>query len=137
MPGRAHLVMIGHADHAEVIGTIGQIDAPIHLVSTVEDVAALKLAGDTPIAYITQTTLSVDDTRDVIAALGERFSDVVGPEVSDICYATQNRQTAVRELAKRSDLLLVVGGRNSSNSNRLREIGSEKGVPSYLIDDAS
>jgi len=131
------LVMIGHAGHAEVIGTTGQIDAPIHLVSTVEDVAALPLAGDTPIAYITQTTLSVDETRDVIAALGERFSDVLGPDVADICYATQNRQTAVRELAKRSDLLIVVGSRNSSNSNRLREIGSELGVPSYLIDDGA
>jgi 4-hydroxy-3-methylbut-2-enyl diphosphate reductase len=129
------LVMIGHADHAEVVGTTGQIDAPIHLVSTVEDVAALPLASDTPIAYITQTTLSVDDTRDVIAALGERFSDVVGPDVADICYATQNRQTAVRELARRSDLLIVVGSRNSSNSNRLREIGNEMGVPSHLIDD--
>lgn len=129
------LVMIGHADHAEVVGTTGQIDAPIHLVSTVEDVSALELPSDTPIAYITQTTLSVDDTRDVIAALGERFSDVVGPDVADICYATQNRQTAVRELAKRSDLLIVVGSRNSSNSNRLREIGSEMGIPSYLVDD--
>jgi 4-hydroxy-3-methylbut-2-enyl diphosphate reductase len=131
------LVMIGHADHAEVIGTMGQIDAPIHLVSTVEDVAALPLASDTPIAYITQTTLSVDETRDVIGALGERFSDVVGPDVADICYATQNRQTAVRELAQRSDLLIVVGSRNSSNSNRLREIGSELGVPSYLVDDGA
>jgi len=129
------VVLIGHADHAEVIGTTGQIDAPIHLVSTVDDVAALPLESDTPIAYITQTTLSVDETRDVIAALGERFSDVVGPDVADICYATQNRQTAVRELAKLSDLLIVVGSRNSSNSNRLREIGSEMGVPSYLVDD--
>jgi 4-hydroxy-3-methylbut-2-en-1-yl diphosphate reductase len=129
------VVLIGHADHAEVIGTTGQIDAPIHLVSTVDDVASLPLASDTPIAYITQTTLSVDETRDVIAALGERFSDVVGPDVADICYATQNRQTAVRELAKLSDLLIVVGSRNSSNSNRLREIGTEMGVPSYLVDD--
>lgn len=129
------VVLIGHADHAEVVGTTGQIDAPIHLVSTVDDVAALPLASDTPIAYITQTTLSVDETRDVIAALGERFNDVVGPDVADICYATQNRQTAVRELAKLSDLLIVVGSRNSSNSNRLREIGSEMGVPSYLVDD--
>ncbi len=131
------LVMIGHADHAEVIGTTGQIDAPIHLVSTVEDVLALPLSSDTPIAYITQTTLSVDETRDVIAALGERFSDVVGPDVADICYATQNRQTAVREMAKRSDLLIVVGSRNSSNSNRLREIGAEMGIPSHMVDDGS
>lgn len=131
------LVMIGHADHAEVIGTTGQIDAPIHLISTVEDVEALPFSMDTPIAYITQTTLSVDETRDVIAALGERFSDVVGPDVADICYATQNRQTAVREMAKRSDLLIVVGSRNSSNSNRLREIGAEMGIPSYMVDDGS
>jgi 4-hydroxy-3-methylbut-2-enyl diphosphate reductase len=129
--------LIGHGDHAEVIGTTGQINAPIHLVSTVEDVAALPMANDAPIAYITQTTLSVDETRDVIAALNRRFADVVGPDVADICYATQNRQTAVRELARRSDLLIVVGSRNSSNSNRLKEIGTEMGVPSYLIDDGS
>lgn len=134
--GRA-IVLIGHGDHAEVIGTTGQINAPIHLVSTVEDVAALPMANDAPIAYITQTTLSVDETRDVIAALNRRFADVVGPDVADICYATQNRQTAVRELARRSDLLIVVGSRNSSNSNRLKEIGTEMGVPSYLIDDGS
>ncbi len=118
-----------------VVGTMGQIDAPIHLVSTPEDVASLPLDPATPIAYITQTTLSVDDTRGVIAALGERFVDVIGPDVSDICYATQNRQTAVRDLARRSDLLIVVGARNSSNSSRLREIGDEMGVPSYLVDD--
>jgi len=129
------LVLIGHAGHAEVIGTMGQIDSPIHLVSTSDEVATLDLADDTPIAYITQTTLSVDDTRHVIAALNARFSDVTGPDVADICYATQNRQTAVRDLAERSDLLIVVGARNSSNSSRLREIGSELGVPSYLVDD--
>lgn len=129
------LVLIGHAGHAEVIGTMGQIDAPIHLVSTIDDVAALPLADDTPIAYITQTTLSVDDTRGVIAALNQRFDDVQGPDVADICYATQNRQTAVRDLARQSDLLIVVGARNSSNSSRLREIGDEMGVPSYLVDD--
>lgn len=129
------LVLIGHAGHAEVIGTIGQIDSPIHLVSTVEDVAALPLGPDTPIAYITQTTLSVDDTRGVIAALHERFEDVLGPNVSEICYATQNRQTAARDLARVSDLLIVVGAKNSSNSSRLREIGDEMGVPSYLVDD--
>ena len=129
------LVLIGHAGHAEVIGTMGQIEAPIHLASTVQDVAALPIDTATPIAYITQTTLSVDDTRGVIAALNERFDDVVGPDVADICYATQNRQTAVRDLAERSDVLIVVGARNSSNSNRLREIGDELGVPSYLVDD--
>lgn len=131
------LVLIGHPGHAEVVGTMGQIDAPVHLVSSAEDVANLALPLDEPIAYITQTTLSVDDTRGVIAALTARFSDVIGPDVSEICYATQNRQTAVRDLAKRSELLIVVGAQNSSNSNRLREIGNELGVPSYLVDDGS
>ena len=131
------IVLIGHAGHPEVDGTIGQIDAPVHLVSTVEDVAALTLALDTPLAYVTQTTLSVDDTRGVIEALNARFRDVVGPDVSDICYATQNRQTAVRDLCAAVDVLLVVGAKNSSNSNRLREIGVEMGVRSYLIADGS
>jgi len=135
--GGRTLVLIGHAGHAEVVGTMGQIDAPIHLVSTAEDVASLPIDPATPIAYITQTTLSVDDTRGVIAALGERFSDVLGPDVSEICYATQNRQTAVRDLARRSEALIVVGARNSSNSRRLREIGDEIGVPSYLVDDGA
>ena len=129
------LILIGHAGHAEVIGTMGQIDGPIHLVSTIEDVTALDLPADTPIAYVTQTTLSVDDTRGLIAALNTRFSDVIGPDISDICYATQNRQTAVRDLCRVADLLLVVGAANSSNSNRLREIGVEMGVPSYLVAD--
>jgi len=131
------IVLIGHAGHPEVDGTIGQIDAAVHLVSTADDVAALDVPLDTPLAYVTQTTLSVDDTRGVIEALNTRFSDVVGPDVSDICYATQNRQTAVRDLCAAVDVLLVVGARNSSNSNRLREIGVEMGVPSYLIADGS
>lgn len=129
------IVLIGHGGHAEVVGTMGQIDAPVHLVSTVAEVQSLPLAIDTPLAYVTQTTLSVDDTRGVIAALVERFDDVIGPDVSEICYATQNRQTAVRDLCRVSDLLIVVGARNSSNSSRLREIGDEMGVPSYLVDD--
>jgi 4-hydroxy-3-methylbut-2-en-1-yl diphosphate reductase len=120
-----------------VEGTMGQVDAPVHLVSTVEDVARLDLPDDTPTAYVTQTTLSVDDTRGVIAALRERFRDLEGPDVSDICYATQHRQSAVRELCEVVDLLLVVGSRNSSNSNRLREIGLEQGLPSHLIADGS
>ncbi|WP_421855415.1 4-hydroxy-3-methylbut-2-enyl diphosphate reductase [Novosphingobium sp.] len=128
------IVLIGHAGHAEVIGTIGQIDAPVVLVSSADEVAALPFEPDTPIAYVTQTTLSVDDTRGIIAALHERFSDVAGPDVDDICYATQNRQTAVRKLAEVSDVLIVVGSRNSSNSNRLREIGAEMGIRSYLVD---
>ena len=129
------IVLIGHAGHPEVDGTIGQIDAAVHLVSTAADVAALDLPLTTPLAYVTQTTLSVDDTRGVIEALHARFADVVGPDVSDICYATQNRQTAVRDLCGEVDVLLVVGAKNSSNSNRLREIGVEMGVPSYLIAD--
>ncbi|HEY6983659.1 4-hydroxy-3-methylbut-2-enyl diphosphate reductase [Reyranella sp.] len=134
--GRA-LVLIGHAGHPEVEGTMGQVDAPVHLVSTIEDVTRLDLPDDSPVAYVTQTTLSVDDTRGVISALRARFSDLEGPDVADICYATQHRQSAVRELCELVDLLLVVGSRNSSNSNRLREIGVEKGLPSYLIADGS
>jgi len=130
------LILIGHAGHPEVEGTIGQVDAPVYLVSTVKDVSTLELPSDIPVAYVTQTTLSVDETRDVIAALKARFSDIVGPNTSDICYATQHRQSAVRELCRSVDVLLVVGASNSSNSNRLREIGVEEGVPSYLIADS-
>jgi 4-hydroxy-3-methylbut-2-enyl diphosphate reductase len=131
------VVLIGHAGHAEVEGTIGQVPGKVHLVQTVEDVANLVVADPEKLAYVTQTTLSVDDTRGIIAALQARFPGVVGPDVRDICYATQNRQQAVRELAQEVDLILVVGSRNSSNSNRLREIGAELGKPSYLIDDAA
>jgi 4-hydroxy-3-methylbut-2-enyl diphosphate reductase len=131
------IVLIGHAGHAEVEGTIGQIPGRVHLVQTVEDVAELVVSDPTRLAYVTQTTLSVDDTRGIISALQARFPGIVGPDVRDICYATQNRQHAVRELAKAVDMILVVGSRNSSNSNRLREIGEELGKPSYLIDDAS
>jgi len=131
------VILIGHAGHAEVEGIIGQVDAPVHLVGSRSDVMDLELPDHEPVAYITQTTLSVDDTRDVIAAIEERFLDVVGPDTSDICYATQNRQTAVRDLCRVVDLLLVVGAPNSSNSNRLREIGDDLGVPSYLVADGS
>jgi 4-hydroxy-3-methylbut-2-enyl diphosphate reductase len=131
------LVLIGHAGHPEVEGTIGQVGGPVQLIASIADVEKLDLPRDTPIAYITQTTLSVDDTRDVIEALKARFSNVEGPSTSDICYATQHRQSAVRELCKRVDALLVVGARNSSNSNRLREIGEQLGLPSYLIADHS
>ena len=129
------VILIGHAGHPEVEGTTGQIDGRVLLVQNERDVEALDLAPDTPIAYVTQTTLSVDDTRGVIAALERRFSDVVGPNVRDICYATQNRQRAVRELCRQVDVLLIVGAANSSNSNRLREIGTECGIPSYLLAD--
>ena len=134
--GGREIVLVGHAGHAEVEGTIGQIPAKVHLVQTAADVAQLKVADPEKLAYVTQTTLSVDDTRGIIAALKERFPSIVGPDVRDICYATQNRQQAVRDLAGQVDLILVVGSRNSSNSNRLREIGQELGRPAYLIDDA-
>ncbi len=134
--GRA-VILIGHAGHPEVEGTMGQLTGPVHLVQDQSDVAALDIPDDTPVAYITQTTLSVDDTRATIMAVKNRFSNVVGPETRDICYATQNRQTAVRELAKNVELILVVGASNSSNSNRLREIGEEVGIPSYLVADGS
>ncbi|HEX2652036.1 MAG TPA: 4-hydroxy-3-methylbut-2-enyl diphosphate reductase [Xanthobacteraceae bacterium] len=131
------LILIGHAGHPEVEGTMGQIAAPVFLVQTEEDVEALDLPTDAPTAYVTQTTLSVDDTRGIIAALNRRFTNIVGPETRDICYATQNRQVAVRELSKVVDVILVVGAKNSSNSNRLREIGAEAGLPSYLLADGS
>ena len=131
------LILIGHAGHPEVEGTMGQIPGPVVLVQTEQEVDTLDIPADTPVAYVTQTTLSVDDTKGIIAALQRRFKDLVGPETRDICYATQNRQTAVRELSERVDVILVVGAKNSSNSNRLREIGSETGVPSYLIADSS
>lgn len=129
------LILIGHAGHPEVEGTMGQIDGRVLLVQDERDVDALDLPADTPVAYVTQTTLSVDDTRGVIAALQRRFSDLVGPDVRDICYATQNRQRAVRELCRQVEVLLVVGATNSSNSNRLREIGTESGIPTYLLAD--
>jgi 4-hydroxy-3-methylbut-2-enyl diphosphate reductase len=131
------LVLIGHAGHPEVEGTMGQVGAPVHLVQSEADVEALTVATDTPVAYVTQTTLSIDDTRGVIAALKRKFKDIIGPETTDICYATQNRQQAVRELCRVADVILVVGAKNSSNSNRLCEIGKEEGKPSYLINDGS
>jgi len=131
------VILIGHAGHPEVEGTMGQIPGNVILVQNEAEVAKLDLPENTPVAYVTQTTLSVDDTRNIIAALERRFSDLVGPDTRDICYATQNRQSAVRDLCQRADVLLVIGATNSSNSNRLREIGAESGVPSYLIADGS
>jgi 4-hydroxy-3-methylbut-2-enyl diphosphate reductase len=131
------LILIGHAGHPEVEGTIGQIPGKVLLVQSEAEVAHLDLPADAPLAYVTQTTLSVDDTRGIIDALLRRFINIVGPDTRDICYATQNRQAAVRELSKQVDVLLVVGATNSSNSNRLREIGSESGVASYLVADGS
>ncbi len=131
------VILVGHAGHPEVEGTMGQIPGPVHLVQTEEDVASLPIPIDTPIAYVTQTTLSIDDTRGIIHAIKKRFKNVVGPGTNDICYATQNRQMAVRELTKIADVILVVGAKNSSNSNRLREIGEEAGIPSYLLAEGS
>ena len=131
------VILIGHAGHPEVEGTMGQLTAPVHLIQNIQDVQALDIPRDASVAYITQTTLSVDDTKAMIVALRERFTNLVGPETRDICYATQNRQAAVRELARLVDMIIVVGARNSSNSNRLREIGEEVGVPSYLVADGS
>ena len=135
MQGRT-VILIGHAGHPEVEGTLGQVSAPITLVQTEADVEALQIPADAPVGYITQTTLSVDDTRAIIAALERRFTDIAGPDTRDICYATQNRQWAVRELCKEVDVVLVVGARNSSNSNRLCEIAVQTGVPAHLVADS-
>ncbi len=129
------IVIIGHLGHEEVEGTMGSVDGPVYVVSTLEDVARLEVSNPERVAYVTQTTLSVDDTRDIITALKRRFPSIHGPGTDDICYATQNRQNAVRALAGQVDLLLVVGARNSSNSNRLREVGAQHGVPAHLIEN--
>ena len=130
------VILIGHEGHPEVEGTMGRISGPVYLVSNTDDVKKLKVKNPDKLSYVSQTTLSVDDTRDVINALQERFPNIIGPDVKDICYATQNRQSAVRDLVKNVDLVLVVGARNSSNSNRLKDIGSESGVNTYLIETA-
>ncbi len=129
------IILIGHKGHPEVEGTSGRVDE-VFIVSDLEDIAALEFDAQQPLAYVTQTTLSVDDTRYLIDALREKFPHIEGPDVKDICYATQNRQNAVRDLAEKSDLILVVGARNSSNSNRLKDLAEECGVTAYLIDDA-
>ena len=131
------IIMIGHEGHAEVEGTLGQIDGTVHLIESAQDVANLEVKSPEKLSYVTQTTLSVDDTRDIIEALKTRFPSIEGPDIRDICYATQNRQQAVRDMVPQIDMLLVIGAKNSSNSNRLREIGTEMGMDSYLIDDAS
>jgi 4-hydroxy-3-methylbut-2-enyl diphosphate reductase len=129
------LIIVGHAGHVEVTGTRGQVDGPVHVLCSVEEVEALVVRDADRLAYVTQTTLSVDDTRDVVDALRRRFPTIKGPGLDDICYATQNRQNAARALAAEADVLLVVGARNSSNSNRLREVGERHGIPSYLVED--
>lgn len=131
------VVMIGHRGHPEVDGTMGQADGGMYLVETVHDVGALQVVDPDRLAYVTQTTLSVDDAITVVAALRQRFPRIVGPKKEDICYATQNRQDAVKALARQVDVVLVVGSANSSNSNRLREVAQQAGVPAYMVDTAA
>jgi 4-hydroxy-3-methylbut-2-enyl diphosphate reductase len=131
------IVMIGHRGHPEVEGTMGQSAGGIHLVETAADVERLHVADPRNLAYVTQTTLSVDDAAGIVRALKARFPHIVGPKKDDICYATQNRQDAVKALARESDVVLVVGSPNSSNSNRLREVAQNMGVPAYMVDTAS
>ncbi len=130
------LILIGHAGHPEVIGTLGQVPDKFHLVSSVGDVESLSVENHAHLSYVTQTTLSVDECRSIVAALNRRFPGIKGPHQEDICYATQNRQNAVKELAKLVDVILVIGSTNSSNSNRLRELGEHHGIPSHLIDSS-
>jgi 4-hydroxy-3-methylbut-2-enyl diphosphate reductase len=130
------VVMIGHRGHPEVEGTMGQAGSGMHLVETAQDVTSLPVRDAGNLAYVTQTTLSVDDAAAVVAALRARFPAIVGPKKDDICYATQNRQDAVKALARQTDLVLVVGSPSSSNSNRLREVAQNAGVPAYMVDTA-
>lgn len=134
------IVMIGHKGHPEVEGTMGQANSGMHLVETVADVAHLKLGANntaTKLAYVTQTTLSVDDAAAIVTALKQRFPGIVGPKKDDICYATQNRQDAVKTMIGKIDVLIVVGSQSSSNSNRLREVAANAGIAAYLVDDAA
>lgn len=130
------VIIIGHPGHPEVVGTRGRVEGPVHVLSFPAEVEALKVSNRNRLAYITQTTLSIDDTRGVIDALKRRYPAIRGPNLSDICYATQHRQKAIRGMAKEIDVLLVVGSRNSSNSNRLSEVGKQSGLYAYLIEDA-
>ena len=130
------IVMIGHAGHPEVEGTMGQADGGIHLVDSVAEVDRLVVRDPSQLAYVTQTTLSVDDAATIVAALKRRFPTIIGPRKDDICYATQNRQDAVKFLAPQCDVVIVVGSPNSSNSNRLREVAAHRGIPAYMIDRA-
>ena len=133
---RREVIMIGHRGHPEAEGTMGQAEAGMHLVESVADVAGLAVADPSRLAYVTQTTLSVDDAAAIVAALKRRFPAIVGPKKDDICYATQNRQDAVKFMAPRCDVVIVVGSPNSSNSNRLREVAEQRDVPAYMIDNA-
>jgi len=129
------VVLIGHKNHPEVVGTMGQVPGNVKLISSTQDALDFEPADTKRISYITQTTLSIDDTSEIVNILKTRFPDIIGPNLKDICYATQNRQTAIRQIAKKVDLILVVGSKNSSNSNRLCEIGEAVDVPSYLVEN--
>ncbi len=131
------IVMIGHRGHPEAEGTMGQAGEGMYLVETLADVAALQVKDEANLAYVTQTTLSVDDAASIVDALKQRFPLIVGPKKDDICYATQNRQDAVKFMAPKADVVIVVGSPNSSNSNRLREVAQNMGVPAYMVDDAA
>jgi 4-hydroxy-3-methylbut-2-enyl diphosphate reductase len=131
------IIMIGHKGHPEVQGTMGQSAGGMYLVEDPQDVASLKVNDENNLAFVTQTTLSMDDAERTIAALKARFPAIVGPKKDDICYATQNRQDAVKALSKQCDVVIVVGSPNSSNSNRLREVAQNQGVPAYMVDNAS
>ncbi|OIO66089.1 MAG: 4-hydroxy-3-methylbut-2-enyl diphosphate reductase [Zetaproteobacteria bacterium CG_4_9_14_3_um_filter_49_83] len=132
------VILIGHAGHPEVEGTMGQApEGAVLLISAPQDVASLKVSDPDKLAFVTQTTLSVDDTRDVIAALQQHFPNIIGPKREDICYATSNRQSAVKALAQNSDIILVIGSKNSSNSNRLKEVAERQGCEAHLIDSAA
>ncbi len=130
------IIMIGHRGHPEVEGTMGQSAGGMHLVEGPDDVAGLKVQDENNLAYVTQTTLSMDDAARTIDAIRRRFPKIVGPKKDDICYATQNRQDAIKTLAQRCDVVIVVGSPNSSNSNRLREVAEQQGVPAYMVDNA-
>lgn len=131
------IIMIGHDGHPEVEGTMGQAEQGMHLVETLADVAALSVANPDLLAYVSQTTLSVDDTADIIAALKQKYPAIAEPKKGDICYATTNRQEAVKFMAPQVEVVIVVGSPNSSNSNRLRELAEKKGLPAYMVDDAA
>ena len=131
------IVMIGHRGHPEVEGTMGQSEGGMHLVEGPDDVNSLKVGDENNLAYVTQTTLSMDDAARTVSALKKRFPKIVGPKKDDICYATQNRQDAIKTLAQRCEVVIVVGSPNSSNSNRLREVAEQLGVPAYMVDNAS
>jgi 4-hydroxy-3-methylbut-2-en-1-yl diphosphate reductase len=130
------VIMVGHKGHPEAEGTLGQAESGMHLVESAEQVANLDIPNSGRVAYVTQTTLSVDDAELIVAALKERFPDIVGPKRDDICYATQNRQDAVKVMVPQCDVVIVVGSRNSSNSNRLREVAQQRNISAYMVDSA-